>query len=192
MKTLDELAIQYGTDKSSLNHHYTEIYERHFAPLRNESFYLLEIGIGTGASLKMWRDYFPRAEIYGIDSNPEIVAAAQTMGFRVCLCNQHIPSDLDLLGRKCLPQFTIIIDDGSHDPSDQFLTFMTLWSTLSPGGWYCIEDICSVYQIPGESINARITALALDLEVTDPEKPKLLSGVHLYHNLTLIKKAGGS
>ena len=67
MKTLDELALLYGTDKSSLDHNYTETYDRLFHSLRNAQITLLEIGVSSGASLKMWLDYFPLAHIVGFD-----------------------------------------------------------------------------------------------------------------------------
>ena len=49
--TLDELAIKYKTDKSSLLHNYTEKYDRHFSHLREKDIKVLEIGIQDGFSL---------------------------------------------------------------------------------------------------------------------------------------------
>jgi len=70
---LTELAIEFRTDKWGV-HKYTPHYERHLEHLRRESFTLLELGIGgykkrrkSGASMKMWRWFFPRATIVGLD-----------------------------------------------------------------------------------------------------------------------------
>lgn len=52
---LDELAISFGTDKSSRTHHFTKHYEVYFEPLRNFPLKILEIGVQSGASLRMWR-----------------------------------------------------------------------------------------------------------------------------------------
>src|SRR5437016_1539396 len=42
--------------------HYFDIYDRHFAKFRGHDSYLLEIGVYSGGSLKMWRDYLgPKA-----------------------------------------------------------------------------------------------------------------------------------
>ena len=77
---LDALARLLGTDKSSYVHGYTRLYETHFASRRPTVRRLLEIGVGGinswhgyettegGQSLRMWRDYFPNAEIVGIDN----------------------------------------------------------------------------------------------------------------------------
>ena len=37
--------------------------------------------------------------------------------------------------------FDVIIDDGSHKPSDQIKSFEILWPMLSDGGLYIIEDV---------------------------------------------------
>src|SRR5690349_238611 len=70
---LTELAVEHGTDKWG-RHRYTPHYEFHLSHLRDESFTLLEIGIGGyqskragGASLRMWKEYFRHAQILGLD-----------------------------------------------------------------------------------------------------------------------------
>lgn len=37
--------------------------------------------------------------------------------------------------------FDIIIDDGSHWPQHQIISFETLWKAVKPGGMYIVEDI---------------------------------------------------
>src|SRR4051812_6007167 len=71
LRPLDERGILAGTDKSSLANDYLRHYERIFAPWRERTFTLLEIGIAQGASLRLWRDYFPHADIVAIDINPK-------------------------------------------------------------------------------------------------------------------------
>ena len=71
--SLTELAQQFGTDKWGL-HRYTPHYEHHLQHLRDQRFTMLEIGIGGyakskagGASLRMWKAFFPKAQIIGLD-----------------------------------------------------------------------------------------------------------------------------
>ena len=52
--------------------HYFDIYDRHFAKFRGRELNLLEVGIYSGGSLMMWRDYFGnRCTIHGVDNQPE-------------------------------------------------------------------------------------------------------------------------
>src|SRR5688572_29005178 len=71
--SLVELARKHGTDKGK-GHSYVVHYERHFRHLRDEPVVLLEIGTGgyarprsAGESLRMWKEYFPRGTIIGLD-----------------------------------------------------------------------------------------------------------------------------
>jgi hypothetical protein len=68
---LPRLAVHFGTDKWG-DHRYAQHYHAHFAPLRRKPLRLLEIGVGGfqdpkqgGASPRMWRTYFPRAQTTG-------------------------------------------------------------------------------------------------------------------------------
>ena len=77
---LTELAVEFGTDKWGV-HRYTPHYERHLQHLRRETFTLLELGIGgykkrrrSGASMKMWRWFFPKATIVGPRHRGQVVA----------------------------------------------------------------------------------------------------------------------
>lgn len=137
-RSLDELAIRYGTDKSSLAHGYTRTYEHFFAHRKDQPVRLLEIGVGGGGSLCMWRDYFPRGTIVGLDCR----AIPNPAGERITVWqgSQGDRATLDRLGEQLGP-FDIIIDDGSHRWSEQILTFERLYPHLAPGGIYAIEDL---------------------------------------------------
>ena len=74
--TLSEISEKNTTDKRILEHNYVQFYEKYFEPIRDKNLKILEIGIYrpgpnsgrlVGASLKTWYDYFPKAEIYGVD-----------------------------------------------------------------------------------------------------------------------------
>jgi CRP-like cAMP-binding protein len=55
----------YDTDKIRLG--YLELYDPILTPWTDKEIKLLEIGVRAGGSLKLWRDYFPRGTIIGID-----------------------------------------------------------------------------------------------------------------------------
>jgi len=137
---LDELAIHYQVDKSSYTHNYTRRYEQHFEPRRKEALKLLEIGVFKGGSLRMWRDYFPYAQIYGLEANPEWVFDEDRI---------HVfygdETDADLRNRITDLGIDIIIDDGSHINSHQVASFYHLFPRLNPNGIYAVEDLHTSY-----------------------------------------------
>lgn len=146
--TLDELAIKYGTDKSSLHHNYTPLYEKYFGELRNKSINFLELGWGGyedpnagGESARMWREYFSKASITVLDiheKNNDIKGVNFLQG------NQ----ESTFVAKALLEEhgkFDIIIDDASHISSLTIQSFHNFFNTLAIGGMYVIEDLHSSY-----------------------------------------------
>ena len=134
----------YGSDKGHY-HHYDRVYEQLFKDRRDEVGRVLEIGVYQGGSLLAWRDYFPSALVVGLDidfSNMSYQVEDWTKE-RILLMegDQTNPADLDRAAK--FGPFDLVVDDGSHDIDDQLSTLLNLWSTLTPGGWYVIEDILS-------------------------------------------------
>ena len=129
----------YDTDK--IKHYYLEVYDPVLAPWADKDVKLLEIGIHRGGSLKLWRDYFPRASITGIDLK---LPDGFMPGERIQLF-QGSQSDTRFLSEvagKIAPDgFDIIIDDASHIGELSKTTFWHLFDHhLKPGGLYAIED----------------------------------------------------
>jgi len=148
-KSLDELAIDCGADKSTLCHAYTRAFETWLAPLRDRPVRLLEIGVGGGFSMRMWDRYFthPEARIFGMEINPDFVVSAHpTVGERVRLVIGSQREYADLLGIcGAAGMFDVVIDDGSHRWSDQQISWFYLWPHVKPGGQYWIEDLHTSY-----------------------------------------------
>lgn len=142
---LSEIAFKYKTDKCpQIKHHFTEFYEQMFAGRRLEVKKVLEIGIGLmapyyvkGASLYMWREYFPNATIYGADINPELIFADDRI--ITYLCDQTKRKDLRRLIKDVGSDVDIFIDDGLHTPESQIMTCLTI-KPLIPNATYIIED----------------------------------------------------
>ena len=113
-----EIFDRHGCDKGH-RHGYERVYEPLFEPIRYEPIRLLEIGIFEGASLAAWVDYFPNAEIVGIDTFQRI--APEDIGIlnheRVTWKRHSSFEPIDL------GHFDIIIDDGAHTHSAQKRTF---------------------------------------------------------------------
>lgn len=138
MTTLNEIFLREGADKSSAGHGYAKTYEELFEPRRHECLTLLEIGVYLGSSIRSWLEYFPIAQIVGIDSDPKF--PAMTARYAFFQGRQEDPVFLKDVVREKGP-FDIVIDDGSHRPIDQRASFEVLWPHVRPRGYYVIEDI---------------------------------------------------
>lgn len=122
---LAELARYYETDKGrnlsdGSGHGYVECYERKFLPRRHNRLRILEVGVARGASLKVWASWFPRAEVHGIDINPNCRTLCAE--FDNVIIHIGDASNFDFGGLK----FDIVIDDGSHLAGDIIGTWENL------------------------------------------------------------------
>ena len=71
MTNLNRIAQSYGTDKSSDYHNYCDKYANYLPFERYYQLNIMEIGVLNGESVKTWKEYFYRANILGIDINPD-------------------------------------------------------------------------------------------------------------------------
>jgi len=140
-RAVDELTRLAGvkTDKGVTVHHYTEIYDLFFSRLRNSVTKVFEIGIAGGGSLEMWRDYFPKATIYGIDIVPKTELESRRL--KTFVADQADRRQLAAFIDKFGGTFDIIIDDGGHSMEQQQISLGYLFKYVKPGGYYVIEDV---------------------------------------------------
>lgn len=140
------LADKFGCDKGSIKHNYTKQYHKYFKELQNQTFRMLEIGLGQGASAKMWLEYFPKVTLYCTDIFEELpedkllLKYTEENRFKYFTAEQSSKEQTVGIidGRK---KFKIIVDDGSHVPEDQQFSLGYLFPLLSKGGLYVIEDL---------------------------------------------------
>lgn len=135
---LCEIATRYGCDKTpSVFHSYTPFYDD---LLRTKNVQrVLEIGVFHGASLHMWREYFPQAQIFGFDVNPHYLF--QEKRIETYLCDATNREQLAATVKAIGGDFDLIIDDGDHIPEHQLLAAEVLVPYLASNGVYVIEDI---------------------------------------------------
>lgn len=206
---LGELAHRHGSCKWGA-HWGPTYYERYLAPLRDERITVLEIGVGGhhvaegGESLRMWRDYFPRADVYGLDLYDK--SGVQEQRIQVFQGDQGDERFLaDVVARTGPPH--VVIDDGSHVNADVLTAFRFLFRHLADGGLYFIEDLQSSYWPAfGGSLadrdSPRTTTGFLKTLVDglqhqeylwpDDHEPSYLdrhvTGVHLHHLFAVVEK----
>jgi hypothetical protein len=146
----------HGSDKGRGWHNYTTIYSELFGNRRDEPLLILELGLGTnnpnlvssmgvngrpGASLRGWRDLFPRALVYGADIDRDILFEDDRI--KTFYCDQLDRAAIRELWSQpgLLSGGDIIIDDGLHTFEGNISFLEESIEHLRPGGAYIIEDI---------------------------------------------------
>lgn len=146
---LDRIGFINGTDKSSLMiakdneliqaHDYLRHYDFVFSRFRANTFSMIEFGCAGGNSLRTWEQYFPEANIYGVDLN-EATKQHEKGRVHIVIGDATSQETYDTIKAKIDSAF-IILDDASHAWSDQRRSFELFWDMLMPGGFYVIEDL---------------------------------------------------
>ncbi len=131
-------------DKATV-HTYIEVYEEILKPYRSTAKNILEIGLFSGQSLRMWEQYFT-GKVYGIDCSDQPHGGLQDLRPMIAEGTHNIiimdgtsEDDIEKNFREIM--FDVIIDDGSHQLSHQLDSYKHLKSHLAKGGIYIIEDI---------------------------------------------------
>lgn len=191
-------------------HWYAQHYQKHFAPLRRKPIHILEIGIGGegdasqgGESLRMWKKFFPRGLIVGLDIHDK--SHFQEDRIKIYCGSQDDPALLERIVRE-IGHVDIVIDDGSHMNLHVLCTFQTLFPLLSNGGFYAVEDTqTSYWEVYGGHPDPRrdentmmgcFKSLADGLNYKEYREPGSVPSyfeanivaMHFYHNLVLIEK----
>lgn len=159
-KSLRETYLSYK-EKPIFDHwlEYAEFYERHF-PEPGGPLKLLEIGVQSGGSSRVWRSYYGKELYYvGLDINPESkrsevakentfveIGSQMDAAFLRKVCEKHGPFDL-------------VVDDGAHTAEAIRASLLALWpgvlanddgrsaeydledSCLKPRAVYAVEDL---------------------------------------------------
>jgi hypothetical protein len=163
---LNRLCVAYGTDKGGYfargqgpfpheSHTYADIYELLFAHCRHHVSAVLECGIGTnnptlksnmgetgqpGASLRCWRDYFPNAQIVGVDIDDRILFEEERI--TTLQLDQTDPVSVRaVVGQLEHLRFDLMIDDGLHTFAAARTLYENSKTLLKRTGVYVVEDV---------------------------------------------------
>jgi hypothetical protein len=190
---LAELCDKHGSDKGSIGlaqkpypwkpHNYTDYYFQLFDFKKEHVKTVFECGIGTnnvnlpsnmsstgkpGASLRVWRDYFYNAKIYGADVDSEIL-------FKEDRIETYYLNQLDVDSIKNYwnivgPQkFDIMIDDGLHTFKAGKNLFEHSIHMLKLDGIYIIEDV-SPYDL--QKFSQFFAATSFNIEIITFKSPQ--------------------
>jgi|LakMenEpi03Aug12_release.lakeMendotaPanAssembly.Ray.scaffolds.fasta_scaffold196063_3 hypothetical protein len=139
--TLLEVYNQTGrkSDKEHFHHYISNFYCEKLTPRKNDNIKILEIGIFAGDSLKLWEDFFPNAEIYGLDI-VDYSKYIHSDRVKKYMMNAYDESALSFFKNKGI-KFDIIIDDGPHSLETQDYACKNYKQFLNDGGIFVVEDI---------------------------------------------------
>ena len=119
---------------------YFNIYDELFKKYRNQKIIFVEIGIFSGGSLFMWRDYFgKKARIIGIDLNPE-AKKFEKYGFEIFIGDQSSDKFWKNFFKK-IGKVDIVLDDGGHTNYQQIVTTNQCIPMIKDGGKMVVEDV---------------------------------------------------
>jgi hypothetical protein len=149
---LSSLVDNSLTDKNT-THSYLDLYSTLLSKRKESAKNILEIGIGdftekNGGSIKLWRDYFTNATIYGLDILPiERVIDELRNDSRVVLYTSTDAYNEEFFISTFLNKnikFDFMLDDGPHT-LESMLQFIKLYSqVMADGGILIIEDVKSL------------------------------------------------
>lgn len=162
--TFSQLCDIYGSDKGDAgrvdqpypweSHTYSDYVSRIFGHCRLGVLRVFECGIGTnnpeiassmgptgvpGASLRVWRDYFVSAQIFGGDIVETILFEEERI--RTFKLDQTDPRSIREVFETIGGELDIIIDDGLHEFDAGKTLFENSFKFLSDTGIYIIEDV---------------------------------------------------
>ena len=146
-----EIFNNWGSDKSS-KHNYEIIYAEFKKTIKTSSR-ILEIGCGSNdpeirhamspdyiplSSLQALREIYQNENIEGADIDVKLEI---NNDFKVHYLDQFKRETLEEISKSFKLGFDLIIDDGVHDISANYLTLIYFYKILNPQGKYVIEDV---------------------------------------------------
>jgi hypothetical protein len=204
---LSELCEKYGSDKGFVNldigqkpfnwhpHTYATYYHSIFNLSRENINNVFECGLGTnnpniksnmtkngipGASLRVWRDYFFNAKIYGGDIDKNILFEEHRI--KTFYVDQLDDNSIKSMWENIeVKDFDIIIDDGLHAPEAIYNFFINSFHKLKKNGIYLIEDVPSIYLA---HLQNKLKDYEIDIVVGFTQSKKFIED----NNLIIIRK----
>lgn len=150
--SLEDLVDNSKTDKNT-THSYLHLYNELLTKKRFTAKNVLEVGIGdfgekNGGSIKLWRDYFTNATIYGLDvlpinrvmdellNDPRVILYTSTDAYNEDFFNKNFLNK----NIKC----DFMLDDGPHT-LESMMQFIKLYSKImTDDGILIVEDVKSL------------------------------------------------
>ena len=123
---------------------YFPIYDTLLKKFRNKKIIFVEIGVFSGGSLFMWRNFFgKKAKIIGVDLNPDI-KRFKKYGFDIFVGDQSSKEFWKKFFKK-YGKVDVVLDDGGHTNYQQIMTVNNCVPNIKDGGVLITEDVHTSY-----------------------------------------------
>ncbi len=139
-ETLSELFKKIGVTDKHTRHSYDYFYESLLRHKKETATHILEIGVvgvatPGGGELQAFAEYFPNAEIHGIDivnfkpTHPNVIF--------------HLGDGYDekFLSRFDEIEWDVVLDDGPHTKESQLFTLNYFFDKIKKDGIVMVEDV---------------------------------------------------
>ena len=153
---IGEIFIANRSDKAGPKHRYDLVYQSVFDDLKtNQSINILEIGLGTnnedtvshvgrngrpGASLYAYREFFPKANIFGADIDKRILFESERI--KTAYVDQLKPETFKQMHEELgKPELDLFIEDGLHSVSASLNSLNYAISVTKKNGYIILEDL---------------------------------------------------
>lgn len=146
----------YETDRGGWRG-YNRVYSKYLSEKKNSPLRILEIGVHSGYGLLSWASYFKNAKVTGIEIDKSWIHDHHKLMMKYddysrVKVKYFNSMDASQWNAQISGKFDVIIDDGSHMPSDQLKTLSIAFDYLKFDGIYFIEDISARYYNPSMQI----------------------------------------
>ena len=144
--SLEQIVDNERTDKNTV-HSYLPLYQELLKGKKETAKNVLEVGIYTGGSIKLWSDFFPNATTYGLDIIADYhIWSELKNNDRIKIYSSYDAYDEDAFNTNFLTKdtrFDFILDDGPHT-LESMKQFIKLYSqVMTDDGILIVEDVQS-------------------------------------------------
>jgi len=137
--SLIQLVDNNITDKNT-THSYLDLYEELLSSKKETAKNVLEIGIYSGGSIKLWNDYFINANVYGCDISRAPCFLNTLERVKCIQTNAYSQESVDFFKNQNI-QFDFMLDDGPHTLESMKLFINLYVPLMKDDGIFIIEDV---------------------------------------------------
>ncbi len=158
------------SDKGTTHDYIMGYYDKEFTPLKNKEFNFVEIGAAHGNSIKLWRDFFTKAQISVIENMSQTKQEDLKKFKLISGVNLILKDAYNLQTTNKFEDNSIdyLIDDGPHTLESQKKCIDLYYPKIKNKGKIIIEDVNGKNLFPLESyINYLKSSIKLTYKVID-------------------------